>query len=366
MQNPQPHRGSAAQPASSIDWTQITNTYPWYPLGWAERWRQHPEDPFAREMGLMHFQYPLRMQALGLSDPSEAAIEITALTATHAEDEQATSDLTLNESPQTIDQELVDPVDFTEESVLETDEILSDSEDVASVTQSETDLPEDVDHYGDLQDESLPELSESTSNQDIEEDSLTEIEDPLHQEVMTEPGQEPLAEPSRQEMEGPESAETDNLPQEADNHEVNAIESGIRKTADADEKVVPHHAAEAAESDLIFQPYHTVDYFASQGVRVDNQLPPVTRFDRQLRSFTEWLRTMKPIESAAEPDADEKRIPQMAEASNKQQEVITEPMAEVLLKQGKKAQAKAIFEKLSLLHPEKSSYFAARIKELNN
>jgi hypothetical protein len=40
-------------------------------------------------------------------------------------------------------------------------------------------------------------------------------------------------------------------------------------------------------------------------------------------------------------------------------------MAEVWLKQGNHEQAIKIFGKLILAHPEKSSYFAARIKALN-
>ena len=46
-------------------------------------------------------------------------------------------------------------------------------------------------------------------------------------------------------------------------------------------------------------------------------------------------------------------------------EVVTEAMAEVLLLQGKRDKALAVYDKLSLLNPDKRAYFAARIKELN-
>ena len=59
-----------------------------------------------------------------------------------------------------------------------------------------------------------------------------------------------------------------------------------------------------------------------------------------------------------------KEVVSIATESNQQTEVITETMAEVLLKQGKRSQAIDLYRKLSLLHPEKSVYFASRIDEL--
>ena len=55
-----------------------------------------------------------------------------------------------------------------------------------------------------------------------------------------------------------------------------------------------------------------------------------------------------------------------ANASVSGKEIITEAMAQVLEKQGKYQKAVEIYEKLLLLHPEKSSFFAARIEELKN
>ena len=51
-------------------------------------------------------------------------------------------------------------------------------------------------------------------------------------------------------------------------------------------------------------------------------------------------------------------IQQLAEASNKENMVVTEAMAEVLLKQGKIVKAIELYEKLSLLYPSKKAYFA--------
>jgi len=124
----------------------------------------------------------------------------------------------------------------------------------------------------------------------------------------------------------------------------------------------------ASDTDLSFQPYHTVDYFASQGIRFKEEDKPKDRFSVQLRSFTEWLKTLKRVSatemiSTGDPAADRK-VEQMAEYSIAEGNVNTEAMAEVWKKQGNKAKAEEIYRKLSLLDPSKSSYFAAKIEDL--
>lgn len=119
---------------------------------------------------------------------------------------------------------------------------------------------------------------------------------------------------------------------------------------------------------LIFEPFHTVDYFASQGIRYKEEEKPKDKFGQQLKSFTDWLKTMKrlPLSQAAqhtEPAA-ERKVEQMAETSLQEREVITEAMAAVWEKQGNREKAIDIYSKLSLLEPSKSVYFAAKIEEL--
>jgi hypothetical protein len=48
------------------------------------------------------------------------------------------------------------------------------------------------------------------------------------------------------------------------------------------------------------------------------------------------------------------------------QELVTEPLAELLASQGHKEEAIVMFTKLSLIFPKKSSYFADRINRLKN
>lgn len=125
-----------------------------------------------------------------------------------------------------------------------------------------------------------------------------------------------------------------------------------------------------ATAELSFEPYHTVDYFASQGIRAREEERPTDRFSQQLRSFTEWLKTLKrlPVTEVKMPTNpnEEKKVEQMAEHSISDREVVTETMAEVWEKQGNHEKALEVYEKLSLLDPSKSSYFAAKIEHLKH
>ena len=133
---------------------------------------------------------------------------------------------------------------------------------------------------------------------------------------------------------------------------------------------VPGLGNEPVETELSFQPYHTVDYFASQGIKFIVEEKPTDRFGKQLKSFTEWLKTMKrlpQIETAKITDiSSDKNVEQMAEHSIDESEVVTEAMAEVWIKQGNKEKAIEIYHKLSLLNPDKSAYFASLAEQLKN
>lgn len=123
--------------------------------------------------------------------------------------------------------------------------------------------------------------------------------------------------------------------------------------------------------DFTFEPLHTVDYFASQGIKLDLEENPTDTLTRHLKSFTEWLKTMKRISpmEARHTDLDaatEAEIQQLASSANHQREaVLTESMAHVWVLQGKIHKAVEVYNKLSLQHPEKRAYFAAKIEQLN-
>jgi hypothetical protein len=127
--------------------------------------------------------------------------------------------------------------------------------------------------------------------------------------------------------------------------------------------------AETKEAYVPIDPYYTIDYFASQGIKLDLDQNPNDQLGRNLKKFTQWLKHMKKLgpEDAletmkgAETESD---IQQIADSSNVIKEVVTEAMASVLEKQGKKDKAIELYNKLSFLNPDKSAYFANKIKNL--
>jgi hypothetical protein len=122
------------------------------------------------------------------------------------------------------------------------------------------------------------------------------------------------------------------------------------------------------ETDLVFEPLHTTDYFASQGIRLSEQQTGNDRLGKQLKSFTEWLKTMKKVkpEVLADQSESDPAVDQLAEISNKKIEVITEAMAALYIQQGNKALAIDIYTKLSLQNPAKKPYFAEKINHLKS
>jgi hypothetical protein len=121
------------------------------------------------------------------------------------------------------------------------------------------------------------------------------------------------------------------------------------------------------QTDLTFEPFHTVDYFASQGIKLSQEEMPKDKLGKQLKSFTEWLKTMKrlPANEVSKIDSStEQKVEHMAEDSVHNPDVVTEAMAEVWIKQGNIQKALEVYNKLSLLNPSKKPYFAGLIENL--
>jgi hypothetical protein len=113
---------------------------------------------------------------------------------------------------------------------------------------------------------------------------------------------------------------------------------------------------------------HTIDYFASQGIQIDLSKIPQDKLTTKLRRFTDWLKDMKnhhpnPTDLGTSPES-EKKAAETALISNESKEILTETMAEVLVKQGQVDKAIQLFIKLSFSNPEKSAYFAEKIQQL--
>ncbi len=167
---------------------------------------------------------------------------------------------------------------------------------------------------------------------------------------------QPLAEPIENE---PDITET--LPEE--------IEETDELPPDGDENLqvkpfvfTPDLEKESTKADFVFEPFHTVDYFASQGIKVEKGTD--TPLDRQVKSFTDWLKSMKKLSYQPAASYTDPLVERQARTSLAAGEVVTEAMAEVWAKQGQIDKAEALFIKLKLLHPEKSHYFAARLKDI--
>lgn len=114
---------------------------------------------------------------------------------------------------------------------------------------------------------------------------------------------------------------------------------------------------------------HTIDYFASQGIKIDLSAIPQDKLTAHLRKFTDWLKQVKNAQTTQAQDLGtslemEKAVAETAKNSNETREILTETMADVLEKQGQVEKAIQLYIKLSFINPEKSSYFAAKIEQL--
>ncbi|MGV3767830.1 MAG: hypothetical protein ACO1NW_16960 [Chitinophagaceae bacterium] len=145
-------------------------------------------------------------------------------------------------------------------------------------------------------------------------------------------------------------------------------DEGLDQTI-AELKAGPAKNTVPEETAIPLDPYHSIDYFASQGIQLRNDDLNKDQMGRQLKKFTEWLKTMKRIpasESAADiDDATNQNIQNIAAHSITGTEITTEAMADVLVKQKRYDRAIEMYRKLSLQNPAKSTYFASLIEDLN-
>ncbi|WP_118975481.1 hypothetical protein [Taibaiella koreensis] len=158
---------------------------------------------------------------------------------------------------------------------------------------------------------------------------------------------------------------------------------------------------------LLVQPVSAEDYFLQQGIHISGDLPelsevrtphadtPENEDEKEkslmvVMSFAEWLKHISSKnQKAKEEEAEQKALKAMwqqqklaaaieeeseeipeqvfemaVNSISRKEEWISESMAEVYVKQGKKGKAIEIYQKLSLQNPEKNAYFAAKIENL--
>ena len=154
----------------------------------------------------------------------------------------------------------------------------------------------------------------------------------------------------------------------AENADNNDDEAEMEQEIEPIKITIPNLKPQAGnENAPAFEPMHLVDYFASQGIKLSDEVQTADKLGKQLKSFTEWLKTMKKIhtpDNEANAGISDIAIQALAAKSNKEGEVVTEAMADVLIQQGKAGKAIEVYQKLSLLNPSKSAFFAAKIEQL--
>ncbi len=199
----------------------------------------------------------------------------------------------------------------------------------------------------------------------VDDHSATKIDPVADAEPVVAPApvepEEPLQVNDEHDEQGdPDDTDGNELPQSSQPEPVNHVEVEPAETNTA-------AAAPPAPEAPLFEPLFATDYFASQGIKLRDDVQPNDKLGKQLRSFTDWLKTMKKVHEGKLPAGNETldlSVQKLAEKSNKEEDVITETMAEVYLQQGKQQKAKEIYEKLVLLNPSKMAYFAAKIEQI--
>jgi hypothetical protein len=145
------------------------------------------------------------------------------------------------------------------------------------------------------------------------------------------------------------------------------VEPVVEIPASLQTQAEPVNAETVPKEEMLFEPLFASDYFASQGIKLSEEVQPGDKLGKQLKSFTEWLKSMKKVHEMSNAGAGEQidlTVQQLAEKSNQEGDILTESMAEAYLQQGKTKKARETFEKLSLLNPAKSAYFAAKIESI--
>lgn len=178
-------------------------------------------------------------------------------------------------------------------------------------------------------------------------------EEPLNEDLVSTP-QQPETQPEEQPF------------QTLEDQPQKTVSSSIEGLLQANQ--TPSFKLPISNSEITFEPFHTVDYFASQGIKLSQEEIPKDKFGKQLKSFTEWLKTMKrlpPTQMTSPVDSgSENKVQHLADDSVHESSVWTEAMAEVWIKQGNTQKAIETYNKLVLLNPSKKAYFATKIENL--
>jgi hypothetical protein len=323
----------------------LVDEHPWFAgLHYLRAVRLDKTDdaPSARSKAALYFQNPHWLRAL-LDDTETVSVTESTLSEllSTPSSELVDMDRPLQTEPQFPEEELVMAVEKAEQ---EFDDKRTDE--VHPETQWQHTLAENPVFH-----------QETTSDEETFEHHIWQAREQVSEPTADAPGESDSPEPPvALEREGGEEGSVEMIAAPA---EIPAIQEDLQ--AEAAEPAQPT----AEETVIPFEPLYTIDYFASQGIKY-NLDSGKDQLSLKMKSFTEWLKSMKRIhpEKVDSVVADDAVIRESAETSNNSQDIYTEAMAEVYLKQGLKEKAREVYQKLSLLDPSKSAYFAVRIKEI--
>ena len=209
----------------------------------------------------------------------------------------------------------------------------------------------------------------------------------------------PIPETTEEIPHEPDAGKAEEIPHETDDVEEVVQEPVTEENSEATpEETVPveiiaheERKSHKAKSEPLIQPIYTEDYFLHQGIEAEETAK--AEEEKQLMvmmSFSDWLMHFKTKkEKQKEEEEDQKalktmwqkeklaaaleeeneEIPEgvfeMAVNSIKNEEdLVSESLAEIMIKQGKLDKAIEMYRKLSLRNPQKNAYFADKIEKL--
>ncbi len=150
-------------------------------------------------------------------------------------------------------------------------------------------------------------------------------------------------------------------------------------------KIFPLEIPTEEATELVFQPLYTDDYFAYKRLKDPEHADELSaQGAAEMKSFTSWLRQMKDnfvgktskdwyqqqlhrlYEEEEEPEVSETVEKMALDSIRVDTDIVSETLAEIWVRQHQYQNAIQIYQKLSLLNPDKNAYFAQKIKELKS
>nr|WP_295867040.1 hypothetical protein [uncultured Chitinophaga sp.] len=175
-------------------------------------------------------------------------------------------------------------------------------------------------------------------------------------------------------------------------HSAATTEATAQATETADERPIKIFPLEIRSGEeitedtvLTFQPLYTDDYFAYKRLKNPEDADELNaQGEAEMKSFTSWLRQIKDnfsgrsskdwyhqqlhriYEEDEEPEVSETVEKMAMESITFNNDIVSETLAEIWVRQHQYQQAIRIYQKLSLLNPDKNAYFAQKIQELKS